>query len=1371
MKSILCLCTLQACLLWSVQASQQLPPAELNQWTDWILDEHDDIRCLPLGAEAAKRQCNWPGQLQLDVNSAGATFTQNWQVYNKSWITLPGNQDHWPEDVLVNGNPFTVLEREGHPAVRLPSGEHRISGKFTWRQMPQYLQLAASTALIELAIAGERQSWPNLDARAKLYLQDSTADNAHTKRTNRVDVEVFRKIIDGVPVTMETILTLKTSGKPRELRLGRLLLANHAVTDISSPLPARIEDNGDLRLQVRAGNWTVRVDSRFTHNPQQLAMERNSADWPQQELWSFAAAPHIRGVKLEGAAAIDPAQLNLPDAWKQLPTYLIETNSQLILREQYRGDANPSDNEISNTRTVWLDFDGKGATVKDTLAGVMYQNWRLTAQPQVQLGRATVNGIPQLVTQMETDSAAGVDIRDPQFSLEAISRLPNRHVIAATGWQHDMTSLEMYLNLPPGWRLWHASGVDSVGYSWISRWDLWDLFICFVIIGSTFKLLGLPTALLALFTILLTYQENNAPVWTWILLILVVSLLRVLPSSFFRTLIKMLGYLVLSCLILISILFTIQQVRQGIYPQLEYTRTINAHRENDWSSTQNNQYPQQQEGSFKNNSLDEYAVQGKNDVIGKISRSQLPGSPSKVKKLQRYPHTIQTQTGPGEPTWQWQSARLRWSGPVTKDADLKLYLAPPWLTRLLMFVETGLLLALLWVFTREFYRRSRSPETRNPPPSTMRSGIPPTTAALFFIFGLAGSGGSELNAQSFPPEYLLQKWEARLLEQPDCAPHCLALSQVDITVVDNTLHLRMRADAGTRLALPIPTHSSWRITALTINGTASEYLMRDGTQQWLPLNQGVNDIALQAVINSDTLIIPFALTPHNVVVDTDTWEVFGLVDRRVPSKSLQFEKREKTAQHNSLLPASIKPFVKVERHILLELDWTLYTTVTRIAPQTGAIAVNIPLLEGESVVSDTSSIIEQNQQRLVAVSLAANQASVGWTSTLESVDRIELEGMDSPSFVEAWSVQASPLWHIDPSGLNPVKHDHHTSSLYRWLPWPGERVSIEIHRPQPVPGATTTVESVTLKTQLGARSTELEAVLQIHTSVGSDFRIEVPAGAELARLEIDNVEVPPQEAPNTLTFPLRPGRQTATVVWNMQQGVAVKTSTPSLSLSTAPSNIELSMTLPRSRWPLLVSGPDMGPAMLYWGMLLVMLLVAICFGYIVHRFQLKIPLKTRHWVLLMLGMSTVNIFGILPVIAWFFAMGARARSQHGRTRLRFNLMQIGLVGLSIVAAICLCVTIPQSLLSTPDMQVTGNGSHNYFYQWYQDNSGTGLPQGHVYSLPIWCYRVAMLAWSLWLAFALLSWARWSWHCFSRERIWFGKKDPPLLPDKGHPHFE
>jgi hypothetical protein len=125
-------------------------------------------------------------------------------------------------------------------------------------------------------------------------------------------------------------------------------------------------------------------------------------------------------------------------------------------------------------------------------------------------------------------------------------------------------------------------------------------------------------------------------------------------------------------------------------------------------------------------------------------------------------------------------------------------------------------------------------------------------------------------------------------------------------------------------------------------------------------------------------------------------------------------------------------------------------------------------------------------------------------------------------------------------------------------------------------------------------------------------------------------------------------------------------------------------------------------------------------------------------------------------VLWFFALEARRRLGMPTQRYRYNLIQIALVLLTLVAAANLLAVIPRSLLATPDMQVIGNNSSNYFYQWFQDRSAQTLPQASVFSVPLWVYRVAMLLWSMWLVFALLRWIKWGWQIFAGGDWWRSK---------------
>ena len=85
--------------------------------------------------------------------------------------------------------------------------------------------------------------------------------------------------------------------------------------------------------------------------------------------------------------------------------------------------------------------------------------------------------------------------------------------------------------------------------------------------------------------------------------------------------------------------------------------------------------------------------------------------------------------------------------------------------------------------------------------------------------------------------------------------------------------------------------------------------------------------------------------------------------------------------------------------------------------------------------------------------------------------------------------------------------------------------------------------------------------------------------------------------------------------------------------------------------------------------------------------------------------------------------------------------------------------VRNGLLGQPEMQVMGNGSHAYALRWYQDRVQDLLPQAAVLSVSIWFYKLLMLAWALWLAFALLGWARWGWESTAAGGLWRPSKSP------------
>jgi len=60
----------------------------------------------------------------------------------------------------------------------------------------------------------------------------------------------------------------------------------------------------------------------------------------------------------------------------------------------------------------------------------------------------------------------------------------------------------------------------------------------------------------------------------------------------------------------------------------------------------------------------------------------------------------------------------------------------------------------------------------------------------------------------------------------------------------------------------------------------------------------------------------------------------------------------------------------------------------------------------------------------------------------------------------------------------------------------------------------------------------------------------------------------------------------------------------------------------------------------------------------------------------------------------------------------------------------------------------------------QAGLGGPLPTPWVLSLPMWCYKLAMLAWALWLAGALVGWGRWAFAAWINNGYWPAKQTPP-----------
>ncbi len=1322
-------------------AGQDGIPDELAGWQDWVLEDHEYRTCpFYFDRPATARDdfvCTWPGRLRLDVSSTGGRFSQDWTVYGEAqWVNLPGNTDHWPDRVTVDDRPVEVVARDNLPTVRLDPGSHRVSGRFAWDEQPGVLTLPRSSALLSLTVEGDTVERPEFSGNG-VFLGERRRD---TRAVDSVRLVVYRLIADDVPMRVLTQLQVDVSGSVREESFGPVLPGGFIPLSLHSELPAKLEADGVLRLQVRPGRWIVRLAARAGGVADSITVPAGGVNMPAEEVWSYRANDRFRVTAAEGPPPVDPAQVDVPGPWRNLPAYGIASGESLSVVERSRGVISAS-NELSLYRTMWLDFSGAGFVVEDDIGGQMRTDWRLDMGGPYTLLTATENDESLLITRGSDEGETGIEVRQTNVEISALGRSETRGAMPVTGWDARFASVNAVLNLPPGNKLLTTSGVDGAQGSWTGQWQLLDFFLVLIITIAVWRLFNPVSGVIALLALTLSFHEPFAPTWLWLNLLAAIALLRVTPDGKLRRWVR--GYQLVSAALLVVALvpFVAGQLRIAIYPQLEsqYPRSplfvpgaaapTDEMEQPELRMRKAAMAPESQVSSA-DSMLEEIVVTGSGDL----------------RTFSRYAPNAIVQAGQGIPSWRWNTYSLRWNGPVDPEQAMRLVVLPRWLVSTLRFVEVMLLLLFAGIVAAEILNRQWRL------PGGLALGRSPVTGVL--AAGVCASlmlTGSPAEAD-MPSEELLQQLQQRLLEPPDCVPRCAEIVAAGVEVGGEAISMSLNVHAHESVAIPLPgTSRGWHPQVTAVNGSADARVFRDaGSRLWLYVTPGMHSVSLRGAIPAaDSLEIPFASPPRVITVDSDGWFVAGIRDRRLLSGSLQLTRLQVEAGGDTIRWESSRfpPFARVERTIELDLDWRVRTTVQRVAPTQGAVTLELPLIEGEDIVSGEFTV----RDGTVLVSMNPQQNSVSWTSNLPRTSPLTLTAGDGSLWSERWRIAVGNIWNVAFDGVPESNTGAEVDAVRvaEFDPRAGETLTLVATRPEAAEGDTLAFDAVSLQVDQGDRSADVTLELDYRSTRGAQHILRLPDGIEIRRVAIDGVEQTLRSEAGELTLPILPGEHRVSIAWRAADGSSWRTATPAVDLGAPASNIEIGIAMPGSRWILGTSGPRLGPAVLYWSELAAMVLFALILG----RIGLT-PLSTRHWLLLGLGFSTFSWGMLALVVVWLVACGAREKIKADAMNWwQFDLVQVAIGGLTVVALLGIISALPQGLLGTPDMHVAGHGSFGSDLNWFADRSDSALPAASAFTAPMWVYKTLILAWALWLSFALLRWLPWVWRCFSDDGFW------------------
>jgi hypothetical protein len=1321
-------------------SSEDIPP-ELERWRAWVLHGHEEALCPSDYNSGAVVRCQWPSRLMVEVKDDGGRFEQRWRMFAEGWVELPGSPRLWPDSVVVDGNSAAVVNRNNRPAVKLTPGEHLIKGRFYWQRMPEMIKVPPAIGLIALTLSGQVVESPVIDGQGRLWLKEQEGPS---DGKDRVTIRIFRMINDTIPMRVSTLLRLDISGRSREIRLKAVLLQNMIPMELNSRLPVRLDADGQLLVQARPGRWEVSIVGRM---PEPVMKIGPGSSTYGDEVWSFQPQHHLRMVEIEGAAQVEPGQTEMPDQWRSYPAYLLKPGTAIQFKEVRRGDPDPVPDQLHLFRRWWLDFDGGGFTLHDKIEGQLSRQWYLAVNSPVDLGRVAIDGKDQVITAQGSDGKSGVELRKGALQLQSDARLSARWgSIGAVGWDHDFQKVSGELYLPPGWRLLAALGVDQVSDTWLQRWSLLDFFLVLIIALAVFKLRNWRWGMLALITMAFIFHESGAPRLVWMHILAVLALLPLLPDNWIKRLVGLWGGVAVGVLLVISIPFMVNQVRWGFYPQLAP--------HNDDGVEQKMRYEAEP-------ALEEEAVQ--RDRAKAPSKSQLrrplskPAAPTpltddmmtqgrQAKAVWHQDPDALIPTGPGLPQWHWQKVRLSWNGPVAKSQTMRLFLLSPLLNLLLAVLRVGLLSLLIWgvVDWKPWWEK-------------IQQHLHHHKTVMGIALLLIGSYQIPVHAageSAFPPSEMLETLKERLLEPPDCLPYCADISRLEVAVSDDALRVMLKVHAAERTAIPLPVNrKSWTPEQVLLDNAPISAMARDKNGGlWAVIPSGLHTVMMLGNVAGEGLVqIPLPLKPHLASYEAQGWAVKGILPDGTVGSSLELtrirpkKKSLLSARSSGRLPS----FLHVRRTLHLGLTWQVSTTVTRVTPIGTPVVASVPLLVDESVT--TAGL--QVDDRHVLINMSSTQRRASFTSTLKITPVLRLTAPRAVPWMETWVLDASPIWHCDLEGISVVHHQDRGGQWQpQWQPWPGETVTIRVHRPKALEGQALTVHNTDFILSPGRRLSRGELMLKIHTSRGGQHTIELPPNSNLQEVRVNDKSLPVRQDGQWVTVPLQPGRQTVSAKWHQLAPFRILHRGPLIKVGQEAVNARVTFRMPQKRWILLTGGPQWGPAVLFWSYLAVIALAALGLG----RLPLA-PLKTWQWVFLGIGLTQIPAVMALVIVGWLLALGLREQRPAAHW-LRFNLLQVGLIVLTLIALMALFAAVKSGLIGHPDMQIDGNHSNSWTLNWTQDRIDGSLPRPWVLSLPLWCYRALMLAWSLWLAYALLGWLKWGWRSFAKDGIW--KHKPP-----------
>jgi len=1366
------------------------PPTQLEPWVDWVKGRHLDWNC---AKSEGSYVCVWPGVAKYTIGKEGGDFLLKVELLATGVVPLSFSKELAPRDIQVKDSAGKSVDAsfeqdEESLGIKLQPGRYEITGRFTWDKVPLEIPVPEEYGIVETVLDGSLSGSVVRRVAGVLRLEEKDESSPDEEQQSELSLSVFRKVSDGSPLKIDTLLKFRVSGKGRSLDLGKILPAGTLPVSVHSDLPLSLSGDGQLAIQLVSGEFSVNVESVIGQPVDSLVLPSpQSADWPNEEAWSWYGDAKFRAVELNGVTNVAGALTDLPEEWRSGSTYLVQKGGTVDFKTLRRGEQLFTPQTISLRKELWIDLDGSEFTVVDRFSGTLRKRFRMNAAPELQISRASSGSLPVFVTKDPASGQSGIEVRDEAVNIEAVSRLRRTTSIPAVGWDQTVENLNLTLHLPPSWELLAATGTQYAWGSWWESWTLLDLFLVILLGISFYKLFGRNLALILSAALILFHAQFQAPRILFVHLALLFGWKKLLgdSKSWVMTLCQGLIALTFAALCLESLTFGKLQFTQMLFPQLQAGtryRTVLQElllgMETSWISwplililfgylgfairhifkasgiwkriwlllfhgvvvvvlmtttvvpilffgpTAGGGY---QRMETMNAPISEYAdeLSAPQAAGGIIPRS----GAMKAKRQMPEPKAAE-QKGTHYPSLLSGAAVPSWRWrthelSVAGPVDQHQTIGLILLPPNLMRFICGLRAFLALALVVLLYGTLGFPKPKRT-----------QFASLLFLFLFSNP---ERVYADFPSDSVLNELEARLNAQRCGRESCATIEHMQLGIKADhfNLALRVLSEGASAVKLPGPLEV-FAPRHVVVNGQDSPALRRvedDFLELKVPAGRSL--ITIEGMLPlRPAFALQFKDKPLSLDFESSDWMQAGLLASGVVPDVLRLNESGATEGNSKKseekTETRLSSWVVMRRRLEIREEQTLETTLTRVGDTSQAAIFKLPLLAGERV---TSGGFTTEGDQLV-VSFPAGTSELSYHGLLPKADSIELVSKPISRVSEEWEVFCDAIYSCESQGITPSQSVKDGVATNVWQPFPGEKVQIKVSQLSGISGDFVTLDTAEHQVNAGLRQYDGTLRASLRVTKESLVSLKFDADSQVQSLSLDGEQGKGLGAEKGVSLLVPPGSHSLELRYMEPREPTLLEKIPAVSISVPTHNLTTTLIPAQDRWILWTGGALWGPSVVFWGKLLILCLIS----YALSRYGL-LGVSGVSSIFLGIGLTSAPTFLVTIPFVWLVLLHAGGPYREKLLPRFPKISRIAVILASVLALLVLYGIVETGLVLAPPMLIAGNGSSASSLRWFVDHTQQELPRPWVMSLPIWTWRGFSLVWSSWLVISLLAWLK------------------------------